>query len=130
MFLLEECFNKEPEFREFAIAIESAVKKPIRWLTTMAETGDTGDYSGFSSVDLGPEDSDRLWPFIEEWERTGHNSDLAALQKVMKQIWEAHAYERIEEGWSEYEDDDDEEEEGYDKHDDNDDGKDDDEASK
>ena len=90
MFMLEECFNKEPEFRKFAIAIESYVKKPTRRLVNICAWKLKDASTGCESASLALEDCELLWPLIEKWERTGHATDLEALEKVMEQVWKAH----------------------------------------
>lgn len=86
MFTLEECFNEESEFRKFAVAIVSFVKRPSRRLVRISGTVRGTYFSGSPSA----EDCNLLWPMIEKWEKTGHTTDLQALRSVMQGICEAH----------------------------------------
>jgi len=92
MFMLEECFNKEPEFREFAIAIESFLKTPARRIDGIRAR--TRSYPGCFSYDdpasLSPRECDMLWPMIEKWEKTGQATDSEALQSVLERICKVH----------------------------------------
>jgi len=100
MFVLEECFNKEPEFRKFAIAIESYTEKPTRRLVVVVTGENTVSTS--DPTRLSPEDCETLWPLIGNWETTGYATDFETLQSVMKRVWKAHNPdwdERTESDW-------------------------------
>jgi len=91
MFMLEECFNKEPEFRKFATAIEPYIQKPTRRLVSMefklkSELGGEHDESAIPSL----EECGMLWPLIEKWEKTGKATDFEALQSNIEDVWQAH----------------------------------------
>jgi len=90
MFVLENYFNKEPEFRKFAIAIESFIKRRTRTLVRMRAQKCTvsRNYCDFAS--LSPKECETLWPLIEKWEETGHTTDLEALRSVMEKVWKSH----------------------------------------
>ena len=82
MFTLEECFNKEPEFREFSIAMEPLVERPTRKIVCIRHM--------YQSAWPHTEESDSLWLLIEKWESTGHRSDLDALKSAVEQVLRAH----------------------------------------
>ena len=87
MFLLEECFNKEPEFQRFAVAIRPLVKSPTRKIRGILRPEKPGSLS-LVPVRLPSADESKLWPLIEKWEITGHPKDRDALVTAMEQIWE------------------------------------------
>lgn len=90
MFVLEECFNKEAEFREFAIAIKPYIEKPTRRLVRIM-TRSARFFFGFDvTARLSPEICEPLWPLIEEWERTGYATDLELLQSAMEGVWKIY----------------------------------------
>jgi len=89
MFKLEECFGKEPEFRKFAIAIASFIKRPTRRLVEIIARKKLGPPFAYTTR-LSPEDCEALWPLLERWELTGYATDFEALQSVMEGVWEAH----------------------------------------
>lgn len=89
IFLLEECFNNEPEFKEFAVAISPLIKQPTRKIVSMFVCPKRHSFSDRRPVRAA--DSKVLWPLIEKWERTGNHKDLAALQMAMEQIYNANA---------------------------------------
>ena len=86
MFLLEECFNKEPEFQKFAVAIRPLVKSPTRKIRSILRPEKPGSLS-LGQVSLPSADESKLWPLIEKWEDTGHGKDRDALVTAMEQIW-------------------------------------------
>ncbi|KAL9604063.1 MAG: hypothetical protein Q9179_001986 [Wetmoreana sp. 5 TL-2023] len=94
MFVLEECFKKEPEFCDFAAGVQS-LREPTRKLLKIMPMVDTLLKGSRYHSPLGPEECDMLWPLIEKWERTGYDSDLKALKSVMEQIWKAHQTEKV-----------------------------------
>ncbi|KAL8963329.1 MAG: hypothetical protein Q9193_000393 [Seirophora villosa] len=90
-FLLEKCFSTEPDFREFAVAMEPLVTKPRReiveiFYSTMGPTG--------PSCTPSSEQCDLLWPLIEKWESTGHREDLDSLQTALEAVWKPHGGNR------------------------------------
>ena len=87
MFLLEECFNKEPEFQRFAVAIRPLVKTPTRKLWGISDAVERDYRSGVEAI-LPSADESKLWPLIEKWEDTGHEKDRVALVTALEQIWE------------------------------------------
>ena len=89
MFILEECFNTEPEFQEFAAATSQLIKRPTREILNISFVGEGSNY--WDTCDVSTADSEVLWPMIEKWERTGHQKDLTALQTAMEQIYNANA---------------------------------------
>lgn len=102
IFLLEECFNGQPGFSKLAKEIDPFVQNPTRKLHSVAPTYCRLDISlrrrarNEWSAPLRPEHCDALWPLIEKWERTGHGSDLEALQSAMEPIWRANQTRRIQ----------------------------------
>ena len=89
MFLLEECFNREPEFRKFAVAIRPLVESPTRKMSRINATSRL-DSPPWATVDLTSAEESNLWPLVEKWEITGHPKDRDALVTAMEQIWEVH----------------------------------------
>lgn len=91
IFVLEECFNKEPEFRDFATAIKSLVKVPTRRLLKIesmsVHTSDALSYTSAGEATISAGNCELLWPLIEQWETTGLRNDLEALQLAMERIW-------------------------------------------
>ena len=87
MFILEECFNNEPEFRDFALAVSPLIKRPTREIVRIWV--DAGPRDARPGCHPSADDSKVLWPLIEKWERTGHHKDLTALQTAMEQIYNA-----------------------------------------
>ena len=91
MFMLEECFGKEPEFRTFATDIEPLIKKPTRTLVKIATSMYSKRYPGGRMAPVRSEDElERLWPLVEKWEQNGHRNDFEALQSAMLEIVKAH----------------------------------------
>ena len=89
MFILEECFNKEPEFQKFAVAIQPLVKSPTRRIRGMSGPDDRKAHGPLkrAMIDLPSADEPKLWPLIEKWEDTGHGKDRVALVTAMESIW-------------------------------------------
>lgn len=88
MFLLEECFNKEPEFQRFAVAIRPLVKTPTRKVWGISDAPERGYRDSEAWTNLPSTDESKLWPLIEKWEDTGHEKDRVALVTALEQIWE------------------------------------------
>lgn len=106
MFVLETSLNREPEFRNFAIAIETSIERPTRRLVGINAIRDTfrGCYEDSADVtDVTPEECEVLWPLIEREEETGHENDLEVLESAIVRIWKAHRPDWEEED-SEYKD--------------------------
>ena len=113
MFLLEECFNKEPEFRKFAVAVSPLIATPTRRIVAIYGPVDPKDQAlpGFTRIKIPSADEATLWPLIERWEDTGDRKDRAALVTAMEQIWEVlHADLKSEEESAEESDEESEEE--------------------
>ena len=87
MYILEECFNNEPEFQEFAVAVSPLIKRPTREIRSILHSAKMRAVR----CDVSPDDSKVLWPMVEKWERTGHHKDLTALRMAMEQIYNANA---------------------------------------
>lgn len=85
MFILEECFHREPEFREFAAAIKPSVETPTRKILKIEVR--------YDRVNITAGESEVLWPLIERWEETGHQRDLDALEVAMERLWRARQEE-------------------------------------
>ncbi|KAI4127574.1 MAG: hypothetical protein LQ338_003145 [Usnochroma carphineum] len=83
MFVLEECFDTEPEFREFATAMESLVTRRTRKIDVIS-------CPGYRSKHPSAEESEMLWPLIEKWESTGHRDDLDSLQAALEVVYRTH----------------------------------------
>lgn len=93
MFILEECFNAEPEFREFAIEMEPLIERPIRKIDSVR----LPEYlykrpKNFKVYAPCPcaEECDMLWPLIEKWDNSGSRDDLDALKAAVVEVWRAH----------------------------------------
>ncbi|KAL9058114.1 MAG: hypothetical protein Q9206_002071 [Seirophora lacunosa] len=89
-FLLEKCFSTEPDFREFAVAMEPLVTKPRREIVKISDSDQDLEVSGVSIYTPSSEECDLLWPLIEKWESTGHREDLDSLQTALEAVWKAH----------------------------------------
>ena len=87
MFILEECFNTEPEFRRFASEIEPLVEIPNRKNEIIWT--DYGIYSLYPGMitHLEPEESEMLWPLIAILER---GEDWEVLEAAIEDVWRAH----------------------------------------
>ena len=85
MFILEECFGSEPEFRAFAAAIQPLVEKPTRRIITL----DMKPTSQMPPIEHSVEDCELFWPLIERWEQTESEQDSEALQLVVERICKA-----------------------------------------
>ena len=94
IFILEECFSSEPEFRHFASEIDSLVKRPTRKIVTIDPSYgfDTVPHMNDEErwVDPSAEEAEMLWPFFEKWEDTGRRDDLDALDAAFEEVWRAH----------------------------------------
>ncbi len=89
IFLLEECFNKEPEFREFAVAVSPLIATPTRRIVAIRGPTDpkSRNSRGSTSIEISSADESKLWPLVEKWEDTGDHRDRVALVTAMEQIW-------------------------------------------
>ena len=91
MFLLEECFNKEPQFREFAVAVSPLIATPTRRIVAIYGPRDPKNkYGPAPRIKIPSADESKLWPMIEKWEDTGDHRDRAALVTAMEEIWKFH----------------------------------------
>ena len=93
MFLLEECFNAEPEFREFAIEMEPLIERPTRQIHVVQLPGylykEPKNYKDYYLCPCAKE-CDLLWPLIEKWDESGSRDDLDALKAAVVEVWRAH----------------------------------------
>lgn len=93
MFILEECFNTEPEFREFAIEMEPLIERPIREIDFVRLPEylyeRPKNYKVYAPCPCAKE-CDMLWPLIEKWDDSGSRDDLDALKAAAVEIWRAH----------------------------------------
>ena len=133
MFVLEECFNSEPEFRRFASEIEPLVKRPTRKIVDIELSPDLHTIPPLdhkeSKARPSAEESEMLWPLIEKWEDTGRQDDLDAFQAAAEGVWRVHhpgvelreGIDPSEYEWTTSEDDEDIDDENDDKHDEDDD---------
>ena len=87
MFILEECYNTEPEFRRFASEIESLVEKPTRIVEVIHEKYGYQGANTSTITHLKPEESEMLWPLIEKGEETGRDEDWEALEAAFESVW-------------------------------------------
>ena len=94
IFILEECFNSEPEFRHFASEIDPLVKKSTRELLALdcLISSYTIRGSNYKRKEVRPsaDESEMLWPLIEKWEDTGRQDDKDALEAALEVVWRAH----------------------------------------
>ena len=93
MFILEECFNAEPGFREFANAMEPLIERPTREIKAVQVPDDLYIMPKKYKVKSpcpSVEESKMLWPLIEKWEDRGSRDDLDALKSAMVEVWRAH----------------------------------------
>lgn len=93
MFILEECLNSEPEFRELASAIEPLVERPTRKINYISLLDSSYVHLNYDNL-VNPrpttEESEMLWPLIEKWEDSGHQDDLDALDAASLSVWRAY----------------------------------------
>ena len=93
MFLLEECFDAEPEFREFAIEIEPLIKRPTRKIAAIQLPQSRylvpNNYKHFD-VSPSAKECRMLWPLIESWDNTGSRDTLDALIAAVVEVWRAY----------------------------------------
>lgn len=93
MFILEECLNSEPEFREFASAIEPLVERRTRKIDHLSLTYSSYvhlNYDNLVNPRPSTEESEMLWPLIEKWEDSGRQDDLDALEEASELLWRAY----------------------------------------
>ena len=88
LFVLDQCFNTEPEFREFMTTMEPLLTTPNRIIVSIDVR--TNGWSSRPVACPSAEESKMLWPLIEKWESTGRRDDLDSLQAVMEGVWRAH----------------------------------------
>lgn len=91
LFLLEQCFEREPEFLDFMVAMKPLVTTPTRQIDSIYRN----DKSGNRDRPVGHfcpsiEESEKLWPLIEKWERTGNRDDRDSVLAAMEAAWIAH----------------------------------------
>ncbi|KAL8857196.1 MAG: hypothetical protein Q9178_006251 [Gyalolechia marmorata] len=98
MFLLEDVFDEEPDFLEFATAMEPFVQFPARKLHRIAPMIPNSGNPQSLYVPLTSEHCDTLWPLIEQAERTRNRKDVEVLEAAMAQIWKAYQIGKIEGG--------------------------------
>ncbi|KAL9045142.1 MAG: hypothetical protein Q9214_001778, partial [Letrouitia sp. 1 TL-2023] len=80
MFWLEKCFNRYPEFRDFAESVKDRVKRPLKEITSILHKS-KGD-----RVYPDKKESEMLWQLIEKWEETGYNDDPTIQSAIEKSI--------------------------------------------
>ncbi|KAL8688993.1 MAG: hypothetical protein Q9218_005229 [Villophora microphyllina] len=90
MFILEQRFNNEPDFRNFAAEVRSLGSKSTREFLSIAPSRNDGNSKRLPSVSLSPGECDTLWPLVERWESTFHRGDREAFKSGMERIWKAH----------------------------------------
>lgn len=93
MFILEECLNSEPEFRELASVIEPLVERPTRKIDYIGLRYSSYvhlNYDNLVNPHPSTEESEELWSLIEKWEDSGRQDDLDALDAASLSIWRAH----------------------------------------
>lgn len=93
MFLLEEYFNAEPEFRKFAIEMELLIERPTRKIHVVQLPEYLyripKNYKVYNPCPCAKE-CDILWPLIEKWDDSGSRDDLDALKAAVVEVWRAH----------------------------------------
>ena len=96
IFVLEDIFDGEPDFLEFATAMEPFVQFPTRKLLWIAPV--TIDFSEQKSLSapLTSEHCDTLWPLVEQAERNRDRKDVEVLEAAMEQIWKAYQVKKNE----------------------------------
>lgn len=98
MFVLKECFDKEPEFRKFALTVSPLIETPTRRIRRLYRRQKPKDpNSTFLVIHLPSADESKLWPIVEKWEETGDHRDRAALATAMEQIWKVLYSEKLKE---------------------------------
>lgn len=91
MFVLEECFGNEPEFVHFATNIESIVAKPTRKICKLEKGSSYHRRYGDGTLDsLTFQESNLLMSLVEDWERTGSDTDRETIGSTIQEMWDAH----------------------------------------
>ena len=94
MFILEERFKSEPEFRRFASEIGPLVKRPTRkFIKIKIEPFDyfySMSAKGGQEIVPSAEESEMLWPLFEKWQDTGRGDDLDTFNSALEGVWKAH----------------------------------------
>lgn len=94
MFILEEVFNSEPEFRQFASEIDSLAKRPTRKIKAIQPSYKVYTIPELKSEEAkvypSAEESDILWPLFEKCKDTGGRDDFGAFEAAVERIWRAH----------------------------------------
>ena len=88
MFILEELFNSEAEFRRFASEIEPLVKRPTTKFIKIKPNNLSYEVS--ASIVPSAEESEMLWPLLEKWKDTGRRDDRDAIDEAFEGVWRAH----------------------------------------
>ena len=130
LFVLEECFGTESEFREFAVAVEALVERPTRKIVAIELSESLYTVPRLSYKEANPrpsaEESEMLLSLIEKWEDTGRREDQDALQAALEGVWRAYnpgvELREMSNDWSDdestsREDDDDNDDENDDEYD-------------
>ncbi|MCJ1431145.1 hypothetical protein MMC27_000496 [Xylographa pallens] len=91
IFTLEECFNTEPEFHEFMIAMKPLIRTPTRNIVGIVKRNSHFRSGPHDTVTCpSAEESEALWPLIEKWESTGRRDDQDSLQAALEAVFIAH----------------------------------------
>ena len=88
MSSLDECFNGYSEFRDFVADMELQIKKPWRKIVSIFPRLSRTRVEDKAYPD--EEESEMLWSLIEEWEKSGDDSDWAAVRSAMRRFYKAH----------------------------------------
>ena len=83
MYILEECFNAEPEFRTFANGLKPLIKTPAREIYEVVFPFGDGT---LGVLDVSIDDGKHLLSLIEKWEDTGSRDDLDMIQSAVAEI--------------------------------------------
>ena len=91
MLLFNQVFNAYTEFRDFAAAVDSLVKRPLRKIVLIYSRGGRFLLNA-KPVKAFPndEESDILWPLIEKYHKSRQRHDKDALTSAIKWVWRAH----------------------------------------
>lgn len=93
MFILEECFNTEPEFCDFAIEMEPLIERPIIKIDSVELPQylykEPKKYKVYCPCPCAKE-CDILWPLIEKWDDSGSRDDKDALKAAAVEVWRAY----------------------------------------
>ena len=124
MYILKECFNAEPEFREFAIAMEPLIERPTRKINSVQLPEylykRPKKYKVYNPCPSA-EECAMLWSLIENLDDTGSRDDLDAIKEAVVEVWRAHnpgvklrTYQESDDDEDEDDDDDDDNDEDED----------------